>query len=103
MSNEVFYILVSIWTVAALGFIQHLNLKRFIMSTTQNILDGIALAKQAADDNNAAVLAEIARVEALLATPGGLTQAQIDQANADLAALTAKIQGTTTAAAAERP
>lgn len=75
------------------------------MASNQDLLNQIAAAKQAADDNSAAVLAEIARVEAVIAALGtpGLTQAQIDQAVADLTATVSELKGTTTAAAGERP
>ena len=77
-----------------------------IMASNQDLLDRIAAAKEAASDNNAAVLAEISRVEAIIATLGtpGLTQAQIDAAAADLQTTVDTLKGTTTAAAAgERP
>lgn len=76
-----------------------------IMASNQDLLNQIAAAKQAADDNSAAVLAEIARVEAVIATLGtpGLTQAQIDQAVADLQSTVSTLKGTTTTAAGERP
>jgi hypothetical protein len=84
---------------------QILENTRSIMASNQDLLDQVAAAKQAADDNNAAVLAEIARVEAVIAALGtpGLTQAQIDQAVADLSATVSELKGTTTAATGERP
>ena len=76
-----------------------------IMASNQDLLDQIAAAKQAASDNNAAVLAEIARVEAVIAALGtpGLTQTQIDAAVADLQTTVGTLKGTTTTAAGERP
>jgi type VI protein secretion system component VasK len=84
---------------------QILENTRSIMASNQDLLDQVAAAKQAADDNNAAVLAEIARVEAVIAALGtpGLTQAQIDQAVADLSATVTELKGATTAATGERP
>lgn len=75
------------------------------MSTAQNILDSIAASKAAADANAAAVLAEIARVEAVIAALGApqLTQAQIDQAVLDLQGVVTELGATTAAASAERP
>jgi hypothetical protein len=83
---------------------QILENTRSIMASNQDLLDQVAAAKQAADDNNAAVLAEIARVEAVIAALGtpGLTQAQIDQAVADLSATVTELKGATTAATGER-
>ena len=77
------------------------------MSTNQTILDEIALVKASADAaaaNSAAakasVDAEIPRVEAVIAllTAGatGLTQAQIDQAVADLTAVKGTLDGVST-------
>lgn len=76
-----------------------------IMASNQDLLDKIAALKQAGTDNNTAVLAEIARVEAVIAAlgTGGLTQAQIDQAVADLTTTVDTLKGTTTAATGERP
>src|SRR5882724_6793447 len=76
---------------------QILENTRSIMASNQDLLDQVAAAKQAADDNSAAVLAEITRVEAVIAALGtpGLTQAQIDQAVADLTATVTELKGTT--------
>ena len=81
------------------------QIERKIMSTAEELLSQVAAAKQAADDNSAAVLAEITRVEAVIAALGtpGLTQAQIDQAVADLTATVTELKGTTSAATGERP
>ena len=75
------------------------------MSSVNDVLSAIAASKAAADANSAAVIAEVARVEAVIAALGQpqLTQAQIDQAVADLQSVVTTLSATTAAATAERP
>ena len=78
------------------------ELQKIIMSTNADVLAGIAQVKQDAADNAAAVVAEIAKLDATIATltTGQLTPEQIAQAASDLAAISTTLKGTTATAAA---